>query len=559
MDHRMEPSAQRAPVPELPVEKLRARPPALDLSVRWESSWHGFWTSLRDSFTTPRPAKDSAVPGDAVLRVEWVRGRLPGRAFAASSLWHVVAVMILILPIWSFLPEPKTTLAPVQIQVEWYRPPDDLPQISLRAPAMKPKPISQPADASKPAEQHNADTFNPRQTIISIPVHVTHPRQTLIQPDAPPTPPKIVPQLPNIVQWAATAPGRPQLQISPTTSAPRIEQHTVRDVAAPDVANNEKNPVPLNITPAASANPQLRMPLQPMSAPAAQRNPTRTDAVAAPDVGGAASTGDASLHRLIALSATPGPAAPDVAIPQGNLAARISMSPEGTKAGAAVGAAENHASGAGSGSSANSISTSGVGNGSAAGGNGNFPASVTISGGIVPAARRPGNLDLKPTSSAADLGAPRSGPSVVGAIDPSLSPEKILSGKQVYTLHVNMPNFTSAAGSWIMDFAQLDEADPRFRQKGQIAAPVPIEKVDPQYPQAAIRENVDGQVILYAIIREDGSVDSIQLVHGIDPRLDHNSMEALARWKFRPATREGVPVDVEAVVYIPFRFRSPLP
>jgi TonB family protein len=384
----------------------------------------------------------------------------------------------------------------------------------------------------------------------------------LIQPDAPPTPPKIVPQLPNIVQWAATTPGKPQLQISPTASAPRIEQHTVRDVAAPDVANNEKNPVPLNIAPAANANPQLRMPLQPMSAPAAQRNPARTDAVAAPEVGGAASTGDSSLHRLIALSATPGPAAPDVAIPQGNLAARISMSPEGTKAGAAVGA-ENHASGAGSGSSsgagANSISASGAGNGSSAGGNGNFPASVTISGGIVPAARRPGNLDLKPTLSAADLGAPRSGPSVVGAIDPSLSPEKILSGKQVYTLHVNMPNFTSAAGSWIMDFAELDEADPRFRQKGQIAAPVPIEKVDPQYPQAAIRENVDGQVILYAIIREDGSVDSIQLVHGIDPRLDRNSMEALARWKFRPATREGVPVDVEAVVYIPFRFRSPVP
>jgi len=556
----MEPSAQRArePLPDSPAEKPHARPPALDLSVRWESPWREFWTSLRDSFTTLRPAKDSAVPGDAVLRVEWVRGKLPGRAFAASSLWHVAAVMILILPIWSFLPESKTTLAPVQIQVEWYRPPDDLPRISIRAPAPKPKPMSPPADASKPVEQREADTFNPRQTIISIPVYVTHPRQTLIEPDAPPTPPKIVPQLPNIVQWAATAPGRPQLQITPTAAAPHIAQRTVRDVAAPEVANNEKNPVPLSIAPAASANPQLRMPLQPMSAPAAQRNTTHTDAVAAPEVGGAASTGDASLHRLIALSAAPGPAAPDVAIPQGNLAARISMSPEGTKAGAG-GGAENHASGAGSGSSTNSISASGAGNGSAAGGNGNFPASVTISGGIVPAARRPGNLDLKPALSAADLGAPRSGPSVVGAIDPSLSPEKILSGKQVYTLHVNMPNFTSAAGSWIMDFAQLDEEDPRFRQKGQLATPVPIEKVDPQYPQSAIRENIDGQVVLYAIIRKDGSVDSIQVVHGIDPRLDRNSMEALARWKFRPATREGVPVDVEAVVYIPFRFRSPLP
>ncbi|MFZ3201979.1 MAG: TonB family protein [Candidatus Acidiferrales bacterium] len=556
----MEPSAHsaREPVPNLPVEPPHARSSSFDLSVRWESPWREFWSSLRDSFTTPRPAKGSAVPGDTVLRVEWVRGKLPGRAFAASCLWHVAAVLILALPIWSFLPEPKTTLAPVQIQVEWYTPPEDLPRISLRAPALKSKPVSQPEDASKPVEQHAADTFNPRQTIISIPVHVTHPRQTLIEPDAPPTPPKIVPQLPNIVQWAATAPARPQLQISPTAAAPRIEQHTVRDVAAPEVANNEKNPGPLNIAPAASANPQLRMPLQPMSAPAAQRNSARTDAVAAPEIGSADSAGDTSLRRLIALSATPGPPAPDMAVPQGNLAARISMSPNGTKPGAA-GGMDNRATGTGSGSSANSISASGTGNAGAAGGNGNFPASVSISGGIVPAARRPGNLDLGPTLSAADLGAPRSGPSVVGAIDPSLAPEKILSGKEVYTLHVNMPNFTSSAGSWIMDFAQLNEEDPRSRPKGQLAAPVPLEKVDPQYPQAAIRENVDGQVILYAIIRKDGSVDSIQLVHSIDPRLDHNAMEALARWKFQPATRDSVPVDVEAVVYIPFRFRAPLP
>ncbi len=556
----MEPSAQyaRELLPDLPVESPQARATAPDLSVRWESPWREFWSSLRDPFTTPRPAEDGTVPGDSALRVEWVRGKLPGRAFAASCLWHVAAVLILALPIWSFLPEPKTTLAPVQIEVAWYTPPQDLPRISLRAPALKSNPVKQPTDSRKPIEQHGADAYHPRQTIISIPVHITHPRQTLIQPDAPPTPPKIVPQLPNIVEWAATAPVKPQYQISSTAAAPRIERHSARDVAAPEVTNNERNPGPLNITRAASTNPQLQMPLQPMSAPAAERNHARTDAVAAPEVGSADSAGDASLHRLIALSATPGPAAPEIAVPQGNLAARISISPEGTKAGAA-GGSEHDAGGAGSGSSANSTSASGMGYAGGTGGNANLPASVSISGGIVPAARRPGNLNLKPMLPAGGVIGERTGPSVVGAIDPDIAPEKILSGKEVYTLHVNMPNFTSAAGSWILNFAQLDEDDPRYRQRGQLATPVLIEKVDPQYPQAAIRENVDGQVILYAIIRKDGSVDSIQLVHGIDPRLDRNAMVALARWKFRPASRDGVPVDVEAVVYIPFRFRSPLP
>jgi hypothetical protein len=34
-------------------------------------------------------------------------------------------------------------------------------------------------------------------------------------------------------------------------------------------------------------------------------------------------------------------------------------------------------------------------------------------------------------------------------------------------------------------------------------------------------------------------------------------MEALAHWKFRPAEKQGEPVDLEAVVHIPFRSRGP--
>jgi outer membrane biosynthesis protein TonB len=47
-------------------------------------------------------------------------------------------------------------------------------------------------------------------------------------------------------------------------------------------------------------------------------------------------------------------------------------------------------------------------------------------------------------------------------------------------------------------------------------------------------------------------VDSIQLVHGIDEVLDADAMEALSQWKFRPALRQGEPVELEAIVHIPF-------
>jgi TonB family protein len=83
--------------------------------------------------------------------------------------------------------------------------------------------------------------------------------------------------------------------------------------------------------------------------------------------------------------------------------------------------------------------------------------------------------------------------------------------------------------------------------------------VDPKYPPELKAEKVEGDVVLYAVIRKDGSVDSIQLVQGLDPQLDENAMEALGRWKFQPAERHGEPVELVAIVRIPFHAPPPEP
>jgi TonB family protein len=123
-----------------------------------------------------------------------------------------------------------------------------------------------------------------------------------------------------------------------------------------------------------------------------------------------------------------------------------------------------------------------------------------------------------------------------------------------------MPNLTSASGSWVLNFAELDEMDALSRAAlsgSDVAGPVPLRKVDPKYPPELRTAHVEGEVILYAIIRKDGTVDSIQLVHSVDTQLDANAMEALAQWKFQPAEKRGEPIDLEAVVHIPFRSRAP--
>jgi protein TonB len=68
-----------------------------------------------------------------------------------------------------------------------------------------------------------------------------------------------------------------------------------------------------------------------------------------------------------------------------------------------------------------------------------------------------------------------------------------------------------------------------------------------------MRQNVGGTVILYAVIHADGKVGSVRVLRSVDNRIDQFAGEAIAKWQFQPATKNGAPVDVEATFSIPFR------
>ena len=152
--------------------------------------------------------------------------------------------------------------------------------------------------------------------------------------------------------------------------------------------------------------------------------------------------------------------------------------------------------------------------------------------------------------------AERTGPPDFASLPPGAKPETVFAYKKIYTLNVNMPNLNSATGSWILNFSELhsdSENTHHARETSELSGPVPMQKVDPQYPQTLKNDRVAGEVVLYAVIRRDGSVDSIQLVRGIDQQLDANAIRALRQWKFRPGAKQGTPVELEAIVHIPFR------
>jgi TonB family protein len=127
--------------------------------------------------------------------------------------------------------------------------------------------------------------------------------------------------------------------------------------------------------------------------------------------------------------------------------------------------------------------------------------------------------------------------------------KQVFGDRKFYSMTLNMPNLNSAGGSWVIHFAEL-KSD---HEKGNLSTPVPTHEVDPGYPMELMRQNVQGTVTLYAVIRSDGSVGTVQVLRGIDDRLDEYARSALSRWRFQPATKNGKVVDLEAVVIIPFR------
>lgn len=82
--------------------------------------------------------------------------------------------------------------------------------------------------------------------------------------------------------------------------------------------------------------------------------------------------------------------------------------------------------------------------------------------------------------------------------------------------------------------------------------PVPLRRVEPEYPTWARENGISGTVLLHVLVGQDGRVRAISVIRGVTG-LTEGAREALWRWTFRPATASGRPVAVW--VEIPVQFR----
>ncbi|HYM74528.1 MAG TPA: TonB family protein [Candidatus Dormibacteraeota bacterium] len=564
-----------------------------------------FFGNLRDLLLPrwPTPLELRSAPAPFWPDV-FVERTLPWNRFAQSVVYHVAAGAVLIGLTHLFALQPRVVQTPSfdHSQVIYYQPSEYLLPLDTRD-----------ASATRPAK---ADPEFSRQPVISVPRESDNHSQTIVTPpnvklkrdvalpnvvawsDTPQKPRLAIPPAPltpaaEITRIAPTlensvAPPPVDARVAHRRTSPTLQE----PVAAPpsDLRSSNAPAAMPGLQPALIAPPpsvdaaptrklgDLSIAPSPVIAPAPQLPVAaqRTNAgggltaVGGPQVvppppslsasGLGVSSG--SSGRMIALNLHPAVSAP-ADPPASNRRGTFAATPEG-HAGASgnPGSLPGTASGFGS--------SGGMGkkeNGGATSSKGNFdlPAGLYVG----PAAR-PAPVAGDPASNApvntvnpnlmASVRPPRvttSRPMQPESASKLSEPERTVFGnRRFYSVTLNMPNLNSAGGSWIIRFAEISHGssnpDPNAPAP-DLSQPMATRKVDPAYPLQLMQENVHGTVILYAVIHADGTVGNVRVLRGVDERLDRFASEAVAQWKFDPATRNGAPVDVEATFQIPFR------
>ena len=506
----------------------------------------------------------------------FVRSRLPWRGLLESALYHalVLATLLGLSDVWPVQPQIVARSSFSHADVIYYPASEYLPPLNTGG-AERPPKKGEPEYAPQP--------------IISVPREADNRTQTIV------TPPDIklkndVP-LPNIVAWsqtpsaplAATArsvsemklPTLPAPVVSPPPEVTQTAAHPIpslpESVVAPPpaleaAATQRLGDITIGHQEVVPPAPQLPVAEQRAAATMARQSLGGGAALVVPPPPQIQGTGTRDTGgKLIALGIHPVAPTGPIEVPAGNRRGEFAATPQGKRGapgtpdvtGGGDKGTDGHAgggnggsNGAGSGNNKNGIpsglyvgagphATSTVGGGSGGDGTGHANASSNSSDPRLLADASPPRVTSIPGKPATEVPEAR-------ATDLD---KKVFGDKKFYSMALNMPNLNSAGGSWVIRFAELKGS----ADKGELTAPLAIQKVDPAYPIELMRRNVGGTVSLYAVIRSDGSVGDVRVLRGVDDQLDEFARTALSRWRFRPATKNGSPVAIEAVVMIPFR------
>lgn len=122
-------------------------------------------------------------------------------------------------------------------------------------------------------------------------------------------------------------------------------------------------------------------------------------------------------------------------------------------------------------------------------------------------------------------------------------------GRNVYTMVIPIENLPEYSTDWIIWFAARDSKP--GAEVLNMRAPVPLRKfesVEPVPPGA----RTEMRVQLAAVITKEGKLEVQALLRNLAPALESAVLRDVESWEFKPATEDGMPVDIDVVLEIPF-------
>jgi protein TonB len=85
----------------------------------------------------------------------------------------------------------------------------------------------------------------------------------------------------------------------------------------------------------------------------------------------------------------------------------------------------------------------------------------------------------------------------------------------------------------------------------EVRPPERLAFVKPEYPEVARKARVSGKVILQVVVGRTGEIEQVTVLRS-DPLFDRAAIDAVRRWRYRPALQGGQPVKVYMTVIVEF-------
>jgi len=99
--------------------------------------------------------------------------------------------------------------------------------------------------------------------------------------------------------------------------------------------------------------------------------------------------------------------------------------------------------------------------------------------------------------------------------------------------------------------AAATETEPLRVAEGRSEA-IPIVRVNPVYPDAAVRARVQGKVLIDALIDVEGRPVELRVLRGV-PLLENAALEAVRKWRWRPYLWAGQAVPFWVSITVDFK------